>query len=172
MKKTKAIIAAGIIAMGALSINVMALGNQAGSSSDPVVTKSYVDKKISDALGKGSSGELSEYQMEFIISEIKQSLADELNGTGAIGDSYVPVNVEAGFILIGEEGTEIILRSGQAEGYTDGAEGVVNATTGEEVTNGTKINKNNLLIIPRSDGRGVKCATNSWFIIKGGYSIR
>lgn len=172
MKKTKAAIAVSIIAIGILSINVLASSNQAGSASDPVVTKSYVDKKISDALGKGSSGELSEYQMAFIISEIKESLADEMNSKGAVGASYIPVNVEAGFILIGEEGTEIILRSGQAEGYTEGAEGIVNATTGEEIGNHTKISKNNLLIIPRSDGRGVKCATNSWFIIKGGYSIK
>ena len=37
--------------------------------------------------------------------------------------------------------------------------------------NGNTIENNNLLIVPRDDGRGVKTTEDSWFIIKGEYKI-
>lgn len=141
----------------------------AGGETDPVVTKSYVDKKISE-ITTGGSGELSEYQMEFIIEEITNNLAGGNISTS--GDTYVPVQASSGSIIIGEEGTEIILRSGKAVGYVEGSDGIVDITSGDELVNGSTVSKNHMLIIPRADGRGVKCSTDSWFIIKGGYTIR
>ncbi len=93
--------------------------------------------------------------------------------TAASNVTYVPVNAKKGQIIIGEEGTEIILRSGTGTGYCEGQNGLVNATTAGEILNGSKVSVNNLLIVPRSDGRGIKVTSDeAWFIIKGDYYIK
>ena len=128
-----------------------------GTDSDPLVTKSYVDETISNLFNALKDGE---------------------NGTslgGNLGqeDSFVPVRVEKGQVLLGGEGAEIILRSGEAVSYCEGVDGIVDVTVGEEYFNDTKLTKNHLVIIPRSDGRGAKVTgEEAWFIVKGGYSIK
>ena len=134
--------------------------------------------------------EISEYQMEFIIEEVtaqvlksvaaqqpttqtqqqSQSQTQTPAQTAEIS-TYKPVNLAAGQILIGEEGTEIILRSGTAKGYTMVSDGLANTTTGQDVGNNADIGRNNMLIVPRGDGRGVKAATEVWLLVKGAYYI-
>src|SRR5665648_1214968 len=72
MKKITIIVLIGVLILGIGGVS--AAVNTPGSETDPVVTKSYVDSKV----------------------------------------SYLPVKLEAGQTLIGDEGTEIILRSGEA----------------------------------------------------------
>jgi len=170
-----------------------------GSADDPVVTKSYVDKLVSETAqglrnsinyssssnsSNSQSAEISEYQMEFIIEEVK---AQVLKSTAATQNQtqtqtpkpaetveipvYTPVSLIAGEILIGAEGTEIILRSGTAKGYTMVADGLANVTTGQDIGNNVDIGRNNLLIVPRGDGRGVKASTDVWLLVKGTYYI-
>lgn len=168
MKNKKlAAISISFAVIGLLGLNSVLASSNAGGSEDPVVTKSYVDKKLAEISGGSSSAELSEYQLEFIIEEVKREL-----GQGNATGSYVPVQVFAGQTLIGQEGTEVILRSGSASVYTEGVDGIVNVTSGQDIKNGNGVEKNNLLIIPRSDGRGVTCTLDSWFMVKGGYSIK
>ena len=140
------------VSAAAICASVFSTGLAAdpGSQSDPLVSKSYVDKKIEEALGAVSEGTTG-------------------NTSGGSADTYVPVSATAGGIIIGHEGTEIILRSGSATAFVGGENGLVNATTGAELMNGAAVEKNNILIIPRFDGRGVQAATDAWFIIKGGY---
>jgi len=155
-------------------INASASSVTPGGADDPVVTKSYVDKLINELKGSGSGGELSEYQMEFIINEITANLAETGVNTGSATSAsavYTPVSLKTGQVLIGEEGTEIILRSGSALGYTIGSDGLVNATTGTDLGNNGEIGRNNLLIVPRADGRGVRATSDIWLLVKGGYNI-
>jgi len=94
-------------------------------------------------------------------------------GMGVAG-AVVPfeaVFVPAGHILIAEAGAEIIVRSGNAVAVS-GPDGMVNITSGVDITNGTVIPHNNLLLVPRSDGRGMSFTSDSWLMIKGGYEIR
>lgn len=84
---------------------------------------------------------------------------------------YTSVYVATGQVVLGSDGTEMILRSGKATAYVTGVAGIVNATSGTELKNNAKINLNNILIIPRGDGRGVKVTENAWFMIKGEYKI-
>lgn len=129
-----------------------------GSESDPLVSKSYVDNKFNQlnqliasmGIGAGESG-------------------NNNSNNGSIG--FEPVFASAGQIVVGGEGAEIILRSGKAVGYITGTDGLVDATTGIEVFNGFEINKNHLVLVPRSDGRGAKVTEDAWFIVKGSYSI-
>lgn len=113
-----------------------------GSENDPVVTKSYVDAQIAALSNDGG------------------------------GSVFQPVSLDAGDKLIGGEGTELILRSGEAKAITNGANGVSDLTSGKDLTQGATISQNHLLLIPRADGRGISAVTGAWVLIKGSYTIQ
>ncbi len=171
----------GTVATTLLITTVYATGT-AGSSEDPLVTKSYVDTKISFALSSisnGTSGNTSisdtakKDLIETVTKNVLAIIDANTSDSQATSQSYVPVQLQSGEILVGDEGTEIILRSGSALSYVNAANGIINATMGGEYMDGATIPKNNILIVPRNDGRGVRAINGSaWFIVKGGYTIK
>lgn len=188
MKKKLITVLICVVACVALALTVFAA--QAGSADDPLVSKSYVDDKISQVLqvlNNSSDSSTSNAQTNTtisqeereklkaeIIAELGVSNEEDLTG-GSVpveNNSYVPVYAEVGQIILGGEGTEMILRSGKAEVYITGVAGIVNATTGKEMTNGSKASWNNIMIIPRNDGRGFKVTEAAWFLVKGDYEIK
>lgn len=135
---------AGVTAFGA-----------AGTQDDPLVSKSYVDDKINQVLEIVNGGSVS------------------VDGTIApAGGNYQPVYASVGQVVLGGEGTEIILRSGKANIYIEGVDGLVDATTGKNLTTGDVATSNHIMIVPRDDGRGVKVTEAAWFLIKGDYTIQ
>ena len=135
---------AGVTAFGA-----------AGTQDDPLVSKSYVDDKINQVLEIVNGGSVS------------------TDGTIApAGGSYQPVYASVGQVVLGGEGTEMILRSGKANIYIEGVDGLVDATTGKNLTTGDAATSNHIMIVPRDDGRGVKVTEAAWFLIKGDYTIK
>ena len=90
-------------------------------------------------------------------------------------DKYVKlqvVEVQAGQIIEAEAGTEIILRGGRATAVTSEAGGLADVTQGRDLSSGTVIPANHLLLIPRSDGRGLKAESDIILMVRGGYAIR
>lgn len=164
-----------------------------GSENDPLVSKSYVDTQIKNALtnitsntdSNTSTTEIDKEEiMEDVIAQIELLYGDVLSGNNQTttepiieteedtSATYKPVNVANGQILYGAEGTEIILRSGTAKTYITAAEGIVNITTGQNMAHDMNVTANNMLICPRGDGRGVIVTSDSaWFIVKGDYNI-
>lgn len=129
-----------------LSIAVVTIfAGQAGTSDDPIVAKSYVDDKI-------------------------EKLTETIKSSGSQA-SYTPVKLEKNQIVYGDEGTEIILRSGSAKAVISATDGLTNITTGKNISNDENISTNNLIIVPRKDGRGIQAKESSWFLIKGSYTI-
>lgn len=140
-------------ATAAVLATVTAFG-AAGTQDDPLVSKSYVDDKINQVLEIVNGGSVAQ------------------GGTAAVsGISYTPVYASVGQVVIGGEGTEIILRSGKGNIYITGADGIVDSTTGQNLTNGDTAALNHMMIVPRADGRGVKVTEAAWFLIKGDYTI-
>ncbi|MDO4300671.1 MAG: hypothetical protein Q4D26_04670 [Clostridia bacterium] len=136
---------------------VMVMGSvyaaDAGSESDPLVSKSYVDDKI-----------------EQVLAKIGQSSSG--SASVSAGASFTPVSVAVGKTIIGGEGTEMILRAGKANVVLSGSEGITDATTGQALYNGHSAALNHLAIIPRDDGRGFKVTEAAWFLVKGSYTIQ
>ena len=155
------IIIAGIVIAG--SVYSMAAAGDPGSEADPLVTKSYVDSKISELVG-GSSG--SAVDEDEIVAKVLSMLSGK---TGGAAESYTPVNIKEGKIIIADEGTVIILRSGIAKAHVPGENGISDVTSGKDIYNGENIGQNHLLIVPRSDGRGLVASTECWLLVKGGY---
>ena len=129
----------------------------AGTSTDPVVTQSYVEGRI-NALSSSFDEKLS-------IVENKS------------GDSQVAFNVfevKNGQTVMLEENSLFILRSGDAVAVIDAnaGGGISDLTTGLDIISGETIIKNHLLLTPRTDGRGIRFDSDGWVMISGGYTIQ
>lgn len=102
-----------------------------GDPNDPLVTKSYVDRKISEQLGTGG-------------------------GSGNEGASKLEVvTVPFGNKLIVADGGELIVRTGKAIAYSTDANGLSDMTEGLDIAPGKPIKTNHLILFPRG-GRGVE----------------
>ena len=163
--KRKLLTAAEIVIFTAAITGMIAFGGQPGGEDDPIVSKSYVDSKFEQLKGNSASqAEISDEAKNDIIQKVLMQI-------GEGGEKYVPVFVKKGEVLYGAEGSEIILRSGVAYAKIEGGDGIVNATEGTELPDTYPIRKNNLHIVPRDDGRGMRVTEDAWFIVKGGYRI-
>ncbi len=141
----------------ALATTTIVSGADAGSTGDPLVTKSYVDAKINDLVTLINSSVTGNGNVENNISSDAQ---------------YKVVSVPKGSTILGGEGTEMILRSGKATIVSTTSNGLVNMTTGVDALSGTDVPKNNLMIVPRQDGRGLKItADGANVMVRGFYEI-
>jgi len=86
--------------------------------------------------------------------------------------TFATLQLTAGQRLIGGEGAEIILRSGEATAIDNGANGVSDITLGTDLMTGNQVGLNHLLLVPRSDGRGIVAQTDVWIMIRGAYTIQ
>ncbi len=159
-----------------------------GSSNDPVVSKSYVDELVGDILGKVLGLEKAYSELKARVDLIEETVtngvavnnennnSDTNNNneqTGTVQNyTFKPIELSVNQLLIGGEGTELILRSGAAVGYTEVANGLTNITNGTEIMNNDQIPLNNVLIVPRNDNRGISVTANqTWIMIRGDYTI-
>jgi len=133
---------------------------EAGGADDPLVPKSYVD----------GSAALLQTQIT-TLRDIVTYLQNNSGGAVSAEAGFAPVQLMAGQILMGGEGTEIVLRSGLANAYVTAANGISDLTSAEDLLNGAALSANHYLIVPRNDGRGVIAVTDAWFLVKGPYDI-
>ncbi|MGE5328161.1 MAG: hypothetical protein ACM3KR_01480 [Deltaproteobacteria bacterium] len=146
-----------------------------GTDSDPLITSSYLDKKlqeITDSIQtavKNLEAKVEQNNSNLAIMDKKvESLG---NTTGTTGAKYEIVNLSAGKKIVCQESTELILRSGKAKALGSSMGGLSDVTTGADVISNSYIESNHLLIIPRSDGRGAIAQSECILMVKGAYSI-
>lgn len=147
-----------ILGVVLIAVSGFAVFSEPGGTDDPVVTKSYIVDKV--------------------IPEIKLYVDQQLGIASSDGTvtarpaSFVVVNLNAGQSVIGEAGTEIILRMGKGSVIATAKGGLADTTAGFDLANGTDFPSNHLLIIPVADGRGFKASTDAIVMIKGGYTVK
>lgn len=148
-KMAKGWIAAMLVGMGLFASQAMADGVNGvpGSVDDPVVTKSYVDQQIRSISGAGA------------------------------GSTLTVVELYPGQTLYGFEGTEFIVRTGQVQAVAgNNGDGLTDLTAGADLRAGAVVGHNHLLLIPRSDNRGLRPAPGysgvSHVIVRGKYELR
>jgi hypothetical protein len=135
-----------------------------GDSNDPLVTLSYITKTLMP-------------QIEDVIDEkIEDALDGKTQETPdskptATDNTYEIITAKAGQMLIGDEGTEMILRSGDATIVSGAQGGVSDLTAGLDLTQGAFVPKNHLLLSPRKDTRGMNFITDAVVIVRGDYSL-
>lgn len=189
MKKILCILAASLAALTVFSLIVFADNN---SSTDPLVTLSYikqvflpeVQKALDDKI-KENNEKLDDVIAEKLtendaLSEIVDKAVDEKLGESDDVDAkieaasqYKAICISKGQSLIANAACEIILRSGKAIALSPFAnQGLSDVSSGAEVLNGRSISLNHLLLIPRGDGRGVFVGEGeAWFMVRGAYTI-
>jgi len=156
-------IAIALAAAAVVTGGVVLANNGYSSSSDPLVTLSYVNSTLKSQ----------------IIEEVLKELAVTLPGaTETSSTAFEVVELKKGETLMSTGSCEIILRSGTAEAVITSEVNLANniglsdLTTGTEITNGNKIKTNDYIIIPRGDGRGAFVTSdNAYFMVRGEYEI-
>lgn len=161
------------LTIGVSNIKALSAGESGpGSSSDPVVTKGYVDRLIQE-LPIHKKVAAQEEIIGLLNSQLN-TIKNEMEGleTGTTGDNtYKVVEVNPGEKLIGGQGTEIILRAGEGKAIISSLGGLQDVTEGVDITTGL-VPKYHLLITPRNDGRGVEVTKKATFMVRGGYTIQ
>lgn len=149
----------------------LAFAAEPGSDKDPLISLSYFDNKIKElkteiieALSKDLDDKFdkTEKQIYDTLDEIKK------NGVSA-PSTFEVVNVKENETLICEAGTEIITRSGKFTAVGGETGGISDVTAGKDLITDEVIVNNHLLIIPRSDGRGITSKIAGAVMIKGNY---
>ncbi len=82
------------------------------------------------------------------------------------------ISMTAGQQLIADAGAEIILRAGKATAIATSGGGVADLTAGKDLKLGEAIGANHLLLVPRSDGRGLKATTAVVLVVRGTFIIK
>ncbi|WP_339157849.1 hypothetical protein MKX50_22910 [Paenibacillus sp. FSL W8-0186] len=165
------LISGGIWAGSLLNEKVEGAGvtNQPGTADDPVVTKSYVDQQIQQALKGGSSNSSSQGSTD------SSSSAQAGNTAASSSDEVKIVEVKPGQKLIAAAGAEFVVRAGKAVIYSEDQNGVADLTDGKDITNGGIVTNNHLLSFPRA-GRGIQHQEGQTHpltvMVRGGYSIQ
>jgi len=160
-----------------------------GSSSDPLVTKSYVDQqiaqlaaKINSSSGGSSSGNVNNATVEQLkadVGDLTRFVVDALSGlqelkdrVAVIENGFTVISLKKGQTLVLGGGSEVILRSGQATAISGESGTLVDVSAGKDLNNGVAVPVQHLIIAPKGDGRGLKITADAYLIVRGGYTIK
>ena len=165
-----------------LSISVAAAGT-AGSSSDPLVTLSYLNEKflpelmtkVDEKLAARTDTASKELraQVDADIKQLEEKYGSQTSGEGAgTADSFAVVTMTNGQVLYGAIGCEVMLRVGTASVVSPSSPGLIDSTGGTTLDNGAGLTKNHLYMMTISD-RGVKAtAATTKLLVRGTYEVK
>lgn len=80
--------------------------------------------------------------------------------------------LEAGRVLEGKAGAMVVVRRGSATVKDPTTNGIPDLTAGTDLFDGQAVPLNHLLLIPRSDGRGIVARGPVWVMYRGEVVIR
>jgi hypothetical protein len=183
-----AVLLGGGIVAGSLmnnSVNGASSSGQPGTADDPVVTKSYVDQKIAQAIKGGGTASSTSSKTTSSTAPATNTTTSNTTSSGtpnAAKSSTVEqtealkvVDVKPGQKLIAKAGSEFILRNGYAVVYSMDASGAIDITSGTEIVHNQAVEKNHLLSFPR-EGRGIQVKEGQKFglvvMVRGGYTVQ
>ena len=175
ISKKWSVLVAVLILLISLLILGAADGAVPGSEGDPIVTLSFVEKKIEqikyyiDTNQNISRQDIDKLKVELDekdreIEDLKLKVENSL--------TFKVVEMSKGQVLIPEEGAEIIIRSGKATAIYGQYGGLSDITSAKDLQKGEAIVLNHMLIASRGDGRGIKAESGVFLIIKGSYTLK
>ncbi len=137
------IVSAGLLLFGLVAAGT-AGGGEPGSVEDPLVTRSYVESRISAVVKQHT-----DKYMQWQVAELAP-----------------------GQQLEGKAGAELIVRTGSMAVVDPLGNGIPDVTAGVNVLAGQVAAVNHHLIIPRSDGRGLAARTKAVVMFKGEVAVK
>ncbi|URJ43452.1 hypothetical protein MF628_003056 [Paenibacillus polymyxa] len=183
-----AVLLGGGIVVGSLmnnSVNGASSSGQPGTADDPVVTKSYVDQKIAQAIKGGGTASSTSSKTTSSTAPATNTTTSNTTSSGTSNaaksstveqtEALKVVDVKPGQKLIAKAGSEFILRNGYAVVYSMDASGAIDITSGTEIAHNQAVDKNHLLSFPR-EGRGIQVKEGQKFglvvMVRGGYTVQ
>ncbi|GIP35584.1 hypothetical protein [Paenibacillus sp. J2TS4] len=147
-------------------------GQQPGTVDDPLVTKSYVDQQIKAITG--GSPVTVDNDIEKIKEEILKELKDGSATTPGVSQGIQVVELNPGQILYAAPGSEVIVRNGNAVAVSSDDNGIPDVTSGKDLSAGTVVELNHLLLFPR-EGRGIQSDSSNkevmFVMVKGNHMV-
>lgn len=128
--------------------------------------QSEIDQKVAQSASSTPSDEL--------VQAVKAAVLEELGGSAPSGqssNSWKVITLENGRSLTAEVGCEILLRIGSAQCVASGSPGLINLSSGTDLSNGGNLSVNNLYIVT-IQGRGIRATSNATLLINGTYTIQ
>ncbi len=173
-KKYKVVLILTVVFIISIFLFIMseADGGEPGSETDPIVTLSYVEKRIEQIKYYVDSNFKPELDRLTLELEKKDKLIDELKDKVDKALTFKVVELSKGQILLADEGAELIIRSGKSVAVYGELGGLSDITSAKDLKKGEAIEVNHMLIASRGDGRGVKAESGVFLIIKGGYTLK
>lgn len=163
--KKRQIALLGLAALLSLSVATAAVAyaGSAGSDQDPLVTLSYVEKRIQETLTNVTAQ----------IADLKKQVAASSGTSGgtSAGAVFQVVQAEKGSFIYFGGSTEFIVRSGKVSVIATVDGGLSDLTDGKDIGMGQSVPANHHMLVPRDDGRGLVIVDTTYVLIKGPYSI-
>lgn len=178
------------VLIGSISIASGAVFMDPGSEEDPIVTLSYVEKRLEqlkyyinqniETLSNGTPEVNTKIdninsQLQELRTKVDNLGSNQNNSntteSGTAGTFKVVFIEEGKSVYLGES-AEVIWRSGKATVIANQEGGLSDLTIGKDLQTGEEVPLNHLILIPRNDGRGMRSTTSSYVMIKGGYTIK
>lgn len=150
------------------SFSIAALGD-AGSQTDPLVSKSYVEKRIAELEKKITDANTAQIQQQ--MTAVKGQLETLIKASGSSASDFTLIQAKSGDVLTLGENTQLILRAGLAQAIAGQGGGLSDLTAGKDLKDGVELETNHLILVPKNDGRGIKVNYDSWLMIKGSYQL-
>lgn len=160
MRQHKRMVALTLLLIALTGLLVFAAASP-GSDQDPLITLSYIEKRIL-ALQ-------SELNTRF--EAIEKQLLNGVSSTGGTQAIYEAYSFPGGTQVLLGKGTEFILRRGSALVIDPSGNALPDLTEGIDLSEGTQVPANHILLSPRDDGRGIIATTAITVMIKGKYQI-
>lgn len=135
-----------------------AYAGSAGTDQDPLVTLSYVEKRIQEVLTTVTAQ----------IAELKKQ--GGATGTAA-ASGFVVVQAEKGSFVYFGGSTEFVVRGGKATAITTALGGLADLTAGRDIGMGQIVPDNHHILVPRDDGRGLSIQDTTILLVKGAYTV-
>ena len=140
-----------------------------GDSNDPIVVLSYLNDRLTSLIKDYNLDDIKEIKEQ--VNKLDGKTPSDSPSQGNASVSLEVVEINAGEKIIAGAGTELILRGGKATIIGSELGGLTNVTLGKDFVSGMSVVPNNLLIVPRDDGRGVTTDSYAIFMVRGTYEV-
>ncbi len=161
--------------MAATLLGVAAMAEGEGTESDPLVTLSYINNVFTKYVT-----DLFTQELEKRAAELETGINDKITAIetayGSMGQlaersTYSVVSLTNGQTLVGQRGTEIMLRVGSAYVVAPASPGLIDTSTAAILENGKYLVKNHMYMVTIND-RAIKASGDVMVVVRGDYKIK
>ncbi len=128
-----------------------------------------ISGEIDDKISEYTSKNAEELVTDAFVSNVAEKVAEKVGSSGT-SSTFALVKLKSGQTLTAKVGCEALLRLGSATCVSSGTPGLIDMTTGGDLSGGKSLEKNHLYLCT-VDGRGIRATSDATLLVRGPYSI-